>query len=69
MINIEETTLKELILRSEPDFIAQYELQLNGYGVAKNLGEDNGYAWIWNKERVRTANEEELNYLVLKIID
>lgn len=68
MITLDPKTLQELILRSEPDFIAQTELQFNGFGrVSKVTDED--FVWIWNKERVRTSTDNELVELVVKIID
>jgi hypothetical protein len=69
MITINEDTLKELVLRSEPDFLTQAELQLNGYGVVRNFSEDGDPVWVWTKAKVRSCTGAELNYLVLKIVE
>jgi len=68
MITINENTLKELVLRSEPDFLTQSELQLNGYGNVRFFG-DKDPTWVWTKERVRSCTMVELDYLVTKIVE
>lgn len=67
MITIEKETLKQLVLKSEPGFIEQVELQINGYGsINKFANED---VWVWNKERFKDIDEVQLTYLILKIVE
>jgi len=67
MITIEKETLKQLVLKSEPGFIEQVELQMNGYGsINKFANED---VWVWNKERFKDIDEVQLTYLILKIVE
>lgn len=67
MITINEETLKELILKTEPDFIAQVDLQNSGYGKVNKLTEMET-VWIWSKESVRKASDLELNYIIALVI-
>lgn len=68
MINIDVETLRALILKTEPDFLAQAELSINGFGAVRKLTAQED-VWIWHKDRVRTADEATLDYLVLKIVE
>jgi hypothetical protein len=67
MITIEKETLKNLILKSEPGFLEQLDLQMNGYGTINKFANED--VWVWNKERFKDINEEELTYLTLKIVE
>lgn len=67
MITIEKTTLKNLVLKSEPDFLAQINLQMNGYGTVNKFANED--VWVWNKERFKDIDEVELTYVVLQITE
>lgn len=69
MITIDEQTLKELVLRTEPGFLTQQELKMNGFGSIMEYAEESEGIWIWSKERVRSASAADLNYLITKIIE
>jgi hypothetical protein len=68
MISIDKETLIELILKSEPDFLAQAELAINGFGSVRKLTAQED-VWIWHKDRVKAIDDHTLNYLILKIVE
>lgn len=65
MITIEQETLKKLILRSEPDFLTQVELQINGYGSINEFSNED--VWVWSKERINSLDEVQLVDLTIEI--
>jgi len=67
MITIEKTTLKNLVLKSEPDFLAQINLQMNGYGTINKFANED--VWVWNKERFKDMDEVQLTYVILQITE
>jgi len=67
MITIEKETLKQLVLKSEPGFLEQIELQMNNYGTINKFANED--VWVWNKERFKNIDEVQLTYLVLKIVE
>ena len=67
MITIEKQTLIELVLRSEPDFLTQVELEMDSYGAVNNF--NNESVWVWKKDRFKNMDEVELTALVLRIVE
>lgn len=68
MITIDVHTVKELILRTEPGFMSQAELQINGFGTISSFSQ-NEDTWIWKKERFKNLSVEDLAYLITKVTE
>lgn len=67
MITINEQILKELILKTEPGFLLQRDLEINHFGRANQFGGE--YVWVWDKARIRNLDQINLHDIVLKIVE
>lgn len=69
-MEIELSKLKGLILAMEPDTVTQSILQMNNWGKASSFGSTFSveYFWDWNKERIRAADEHDIDNLIKDIV-